>query len=210
MSSPAMQVRSRIPRLAEDAFQKARLTVVPRRRTRASRMPFIALVSMVLLGGVVGLLLFNTSMQQASFASTALENQANTLAARQQSLEMDLDRLRDPQRIAGAAQKLGMVQAGAPVFVTLGSGKITGVASPATGTVPFRINALPPTKPAAINPAPHVVLVDPPPPAKPDHKNDQGKNNQNKSDQNKNNQNKTDDTASGSQGRGQGDGKKNQ
>jgi Flp pilus assembly protein TadG len=203
MSSPVVQVRSRFPRLAEDAFQKARLSVVPRRRTRASRMPFIALVSMVLLGGVVGLLLFNTSMQQASFASTALEDQANTLAARQESLEMDLDRLRDPQRIAGAAQRLGMVQAGAPAFVTLGSGKVTGVPTPATAAVPFRINALPPAKPAALNPAPHVVLVDPPPPAKPDH-HASGKNSDT------NNTNKTDDTTSGNQGRGHGDGKKNQ
>ncbi|MEP9365557.1 hypothetical protein ABLE68_21495 [Nocardioides sp. CN2-186] len=204
MSSPAIQVRSRIPRLAEDAFQKARLSVVPRRRTRTSRMPFIALVSMVLLGGVVGLLLFNTSMQQASFASTALEEQANTLAARQQSLEMDLDRLRDPQRIAGAAQRLGMVQAGAPAFITLGSGKVTGVPTPAVAA-PFRINALPPAKPAALNPAPHVVLVDPPPTKSDHHKSGQGsgKNNQN-------NQNNTDDTASGNQGRGHGDGKKNQ
>src|ERR1044071_5893536 len=104
MSNTAAQIRSRMPRIAEVAVEKARLTVVPRRRTRASRMPFVALVSMVLLGGVVGLLLFNTSMQQASFAATALEGQATTLTARQQALEMDLDRLRNPQRIAGAGR----------------------------------------------------------------------------------------------------------
>jgi len=98
-----------MPRIAEEAFERARLTVVPRRRTRAARMPFVALVSMVLLSGVVGLLLFNTSMQQASFAATALEGQANTLAARQQTLQMDLDRLRNPQRIAKAAVGLGKI-----------------------------------------------------------------------------------------------------
>ena len=50
--------------------------------------------SLLMLGGVIGLLLFNTSMQQASFAATALESQATNLAARQQTLEMELERLR--------------------------------------------------------------------------------------------------------------------
>ncbi|MDX6373304.1 MAG: hypothetical protein QOD98_2292, partial [Nocardioidaceae bacterium] len=65
MSTPAVQLRQRLPRLADDAVARARLAVVPRRRIRAARMPFVTLVSLVLLGGVVGLLCFNTQMQQA-------------------------------------------------------------------------------------------------------------------------------------------------
>lgn len=159
MSSPVVQPRSRMPRFAEAAVERARLTVVPRARTRAARMPFVAMVSLMLLGGVVGLLLFNTSMQQASFAATALEGQANTLAARQQTLEMQLDRLRDPQRIASAALRLDMVQACSPAFIELGSGKVTGQPCAATAADPLRINPLPPRKPAAINPQPKVVQV---------------------------------------------------
>jgi hypothetical protein len=158
MSNTAAQIRSRMPRIAEVAVERARLTVVPRRRTRASRMPFVALVSMVLLGGVVGLLLFNTSMQQASFAATALEGQATTLSARQQALEMDLDRLRNPQRIAAAATRLGMVQAGNPAFLELGSGRVTGEPS-VGGTTPLRIDPRPPTKPSVLDPAPTIVEV---------------------------------------------------
>jgi hypothetical protein len=159
MSSPVPQVRSRMPRIAEVAVERARLTVVPRGRTRAARMPFVALVSLILLGGVVGLLLFNTSMQQASFATTALESQANTLAARQQGLEMELDRLRNPQRIAAAALKLDMVQACNPAFIRLGTGEVTGKPCPGTGAEPFRINPLPPAKPAVLDPAPRIVRV---------------------------------------------------
>jgi hypothetical protein len=159
MSSPAPQYRSRLPRIAEVAVERARLTVVPRRRTRAARMPFVALVSIMLLGGVVGLLLFNTSMQQASFAATALESRATTLAAREQTLQMELDRLRDPQRVAGAAQRLGMVPAGNPAFLRLGSGKVTGVPSPGTRSVPFRINPRPPAKPRELSPSPTIVRV---------------------------------------------------
>jgi hypothetical protein len=190
MSSPAMQVRSRIPRIASDAVERARLTVVPRRRTKAKRMPFIALVSMVLLGGIVGLLLFNTSMQQASFMAANLEDQATTLAARQQGLQMELDQLRDPQRIAGQAQKLGMVQACTPAFLELGTGKVTGQPCAGTAAVPFRINPLPPTKPASLDPKDKVVIV-------------QGTST---TDPNKSGG----DTGAGNQARGRQDGKKNQ
>jgi hypothetical protein len=79
MSSPAFQIRSRVPRMAEAAAERARLRVVPRRRVRAARVPFVTLVSLLLVGGVAGLLLFNTSMQQASFTATALENRAASL-----------------------------------------------------------------------------------------------------------------------------------
>jgi hypothetical protein len=163
MSSPAVQVRSRIPRIAEAAVERARLSVVPRRRTEVGRAPFLALVSMLLLGGVVGLLLFNTSMQQASFATTALEQQSTRLAAREQSLSMDIDRLRDPQRIATAATRLGMVQACSPAFLQLGTGKVTGV--PCSESTPLRIHEKSPSKPAILNPKTQIVRVPAPPAA---------------------------------------------
>src|SRR6476661_5079067 len=108
VSQPALQLRSRLPRIADAAIARARLTVVPRTRSKTPRVPFVMLVSMLLLAGVVGLLLFNTSMQQASFAATALDQQATTLSAREQTLKMELDKLRDPQRVAQQAVKLGM------------------------------------------------------------------------------------------------------
>ena len=83
MSSTAPALRARVPRLAGAALERARLTVVPRRRRRrSSPVPFLLVVSMVAVGGIVGLLLFNTSMQQASFAATSLQNQADNLVAR--------------------------------------------------------------------------------------------------------------------------------
>ena len=107
MSAPALQLRERLPRLADDAVARARLTVVPRRRVRAARMPFVTLVSLVLLGGVVGLLCFNTQMQQASFAATSLEAQSDNLAAREQTLHDELQSLRNPQNLAARAQAAG-------------------------------------------------------------------------------------------------------
>jgi len=48
MSSPALALRARVPRLAGAAIERARLTVVPRRRRRrSSPVPFLLVVSML-------------------------------------------------------------------------------------------------------------------------------------------------------------------
>lgn len=154
MSSTAPQLRSRIPRLAEAAVERARLTVVPRRRTRAPRVPFVTLVSMLLLGGVVGLLLFNTSMQQASFAATALEEQATNLSAREQTLQMELERMRDPQRVAEAAREQGLVIPAAPAFLDLETGEVTGHVAPADPSTNTPIKPPPPVRPPELDPDP--------------------------------------------------------
>ena len=160
MSSPAVQIRSRVPRLAGAAVERARLTVVPRRRVRAARVPFVTLVSLVLLGGVIGLLMFNTSMQQAAFAATALEGQAGSLSAREQTLRMELDVLRDPQRVAERAQGMGMVPAVNPAFIRLSDGKVLGDPRSATPLDNLRIQPKAPALPASLNPPPR--FVDPP------------------------------------------------
>jgi cell division protein FtsL len=158
MSSPAVQIRHRVPRIAQEAVERARLSVVPRARSRAPKVPFVTLVSLVLVGGIVGLLLFNTSMQQASFAATSLEDEATNLAAREQTLQMELDDLRNPQRVAQQAQQMGMVVPAAPTFLTL-DGKVEGIKTPATPE--DRLNLVPPApvKPQILAPAPTIVKV---------------------------------------------------
>jgi hypothetical protein len=163
MSSTAPALRSRVPRLAEAALERARLTVVPkRRRARTSPVPFLVVVSMLAVGGVVGLLLFNTSMQQASFAATDLQRQADVLEAQQQSLQMQLDRLRDPQSIALKAQQMGMVLPSSPAVLDLRTGKVLGHPAPANRLDPLHLLAPPPVKPALLDPPAHVTVVDPP------------------------------------------------
>jgi hypothetical protein len=161
MSSPALQPRNRVSRLAQEAVDKARLTVVPRVRTRAPRVPFVTLVSLVLVSGIVGLLLFNTSMQQASFAASSLQADADTLAAREQTLRMELDELRNPQRVALEAQSMGMVIPAAPVFLDLATGKTSGVRTPATRENAIQLLPPAPVVPAVLAPEPTVVVVPP-------------------------------------------------
>jgi hypothetical protein len=162
MSALINQARSRVPRIAEAAVERARLTVVPRAAARrAARVPFMVLVSLVLVGGVAGLLCFNTSMQQASFTATSMETQAQALDAKQQSLTMELDALRDPQRVAVRAQEMGMVPATSPAFIRLSDGKVLGAATPAAADGALRITPLPTRKPKNLRPTPIVIEVKP-------------------------------------------------
>ena len=174
MSSPAFQIRpgrirsagapSRVSGIAGAAIARARLTVVPRARTRTSRLPFVTLVSFVLLAGVIGLLMFNTSMQQASFSATSMEQQAATLTAREQTLRMELDVLRDPQRVARQAQRMGLVMPATPAFLQLSGGKVLGTPTPATRDNALRLLPKAPAKPAVLDPAPHIVTLEATPP----------------------------------------------
>jgi hypothetical protein len=155
--------RTRVPRFAEAAVERARLTVVPPRRaigrTQAARTPFAVLVISMLVAGVVGLLMFNTNMQQSSFKATALQERVNVLTAKEQSLNMELDALRDPQRLASAAKELGMVPATEPAFIRLIDGRVLGNPTPAALANSIRINPLPPPKPASLKPHKRVVRV---------------------------------------------------
>ncbi len=160
MSTLMNQARSRVPRIAGAAVQRARLTVVPRRVQKAPKVPFVSLVSLVLVAGVVGLLLFNTSMQQTSFTATSLQEQASVLAAKEQSLQMELDQLRDPQKVAVRAKRLGMVPATSPAFLRLADGKVLGSPTVSTPEDAMRIAPLPTAKPRNLRPRTVIVRLD--------------------------------------------------
>lgn len=161
MSALVNQARSRVPRVAEAAVERARLTVVPRTTRRAARVPFVTLVSLLLVLGVAGLLIFNTSMQRASFTATAMQNRAEVLAAKEQSLQMQLARLRDPQRVAERARRLGMVPPSSPAFIRLSDGKILGTPVPASAADALRVTPLPTRKPRNLMPAPVLAKAAP-------------------------------------------------
>jgi len=154
------QARSRVPRIAEAAVERARLSVVPRMAPRrAGRVPFVTLVSVLLVAGVAGLLWFNTSMQQVSFTATALEGRAQALQAQRQGLEMDIDALRNPQRVAAAAKHMGMVPPATPAFIRLGDGKVLGHPVPASVDDSIRIDPLPTRRPENLSPKPVIERV---------------------------------------------------
>ncbi|MCW2752961.1 MAG: hypothetical protein JWQ32_372 [Marmoricola sp.] len=150
---------TRLPRTASSAVERARLALVPVRVSRAPRAPFAALVLAILGAGVVGLLMFNTHMQQGAFYATSLQNRADALTAREQSLQMQLDQLRDPQHLAVAGRQLGMVAPATPAFVDLATGKILGKPTPAGPADGIRVTPLPAGLPSPLRPKPIIVRV---------------------------------------------------
>ncbi len=162
MSSSEPQPGTRLPhvapRMPPAGRGRARLTVVPRRRSRAPRVPFVTFVSVIRLAGVVGLLMLNTSMQQASFRETALAAQATDLGAQEEALKMDLQALNAPARVSAEAERLGLVQPTAPAGVLhLGTGEISGDPKPATRGDRLPAQMPGPRRPAVLDPAPVTV-----------------------------------------------------
>ncbi|GGR59106.1 cell division protein FtsB [Nocardioides luteus] len=128
----APQAPARGPERATETTQ-TRLTAVPAPlpSPMAPRLPFVVLVSMLLVGGVVGLLVFNTSMQQSAFQEARLQEQATTLAAREQALDGELKKMENPHKIAAKAKELGMVVPQNAAMLRVPEAKVEGEPAPA-------------------------------------------------------------------------------
>ncbi len=164
MSASPVSSRVRISRIAEQAVERARLSVVPRLRRRTPRVPFVVLISMLLVAGVVGLLMFNTTMQQNSFTATALEKQVEDLTARKEGLQMELEGLNNPQRVAQQAKALGMVEGPVAGYVDLRDGSVGGADLPPAGAESqFSIREPAVRKPSTLTPPPKIKWTDPEP-----------------------------------------------
>lgn len=157
MSALLDQMRGHIPRIAETTLRRARLGVVRRPPTQASKAPFVTVVVLLLAGGMLGLLVLNTSMQQASFHADDLQEKAARLQAREQALTMRLADIRDPQGLARRARDLGMVPGPAPAYLRLPGGKVVGAPKRATAHTEFKVAPPRTARPDALRPDPVVV-----------------------------------------------------
>lgn len=111
--------------------RRANLRVVRPGARRAGTLPFLMTIGVMLLGGLVGLLMFNTSMQNVAFQQNALQAEATNLAAQQQALDLQLANLNNPQHIASSARGLGMVIPQTVAFIQIPHGQVLGTPSPA-------------------------------------------------------------------------------
>jgi cell division protein FtsB len=134
--------------------RRANLRVVRPGARRAGTVPFLMTIGVMLLGGLVGLLMFNTSMQNVAFQQNALQAEATNLAAQQQSLDLQLSNLNNPQHIAQSARALGMVIPPTVAFIRIPSGQVLGTPTPANGSATPNL--------FAPNPMPYYPPVAPP------------------------------------------------
>lgn len=144
MSTFLGQARARALRPVS-SLPRPRLTIVPRVASRAPRIPFVALVVTLLLGGLVGLLLLNTSLQRGAYVTNDLQRHSDALQVTQERLEQQIADLGASQRVAQRAQHLGMVPNDSPVFLSLADGTIIGkpVAGVAGHQADIRTNSVP-------------------------------------------------------------------
>lgn len=156
MSAAAARVNARPARPAPRpparaaGSRPAALRLVSPRRSSAARAPFVAVVVLILAGGLLGLLLLNTVLAQDAFRLHSLQVQGRALTVQEQVLQREVERLQAPQWLAARATQLGMVPGGAPAFLRLSDGKVLGDAVPAPAPVAAVSS---PASPAAASPA---------------------------------------------------------
>jgi hypothetical protein len=109
----------------------ARLRVAPPVPVSAPRAPFVALILVLVVGGVLGILLVNTKINENAFRLDRLQKQQAALDLQQQQLQKQIAENEAPGNLAAAARGEGMVESGPPAFIRLPDGKVIGVPQPA-------------------------------------------------------------------------------
>ena len=119
---------------------------------RPARTPFVGLVVVLIVAGLMALLTLNTALQQASFTVSRLERQAADLTGREQALAQQVAVEEAPQRLAQRAAELGMVPSETPAFIRAADGSILGVPVPGKEPVPEPVPepGVPPASPDAV------------------------------------------------------------
>lgn len=135
-SRPAL--RSAMPRPLRTRPEPRPLRVVSR-PPGDGRIGFVMFCLSLLIGGLMGLLMLNTSMATSAFELRELRVTSDELGDIEDYLSRKVDSLSAPGQLAKRAQSLGMVPAQAPAFLRLSDGKVLGVAEPAVPVKGFRV-----------------------------------------------------------------------
>lgn len=123
MSTASINATSGLPRWRQQAGEQSlRLIVSPVRHL--PRGGFVTLCVLLAVAGLVVSLLLTTRMQERATVLQEMTEQHRELAERGQSLTVELAERESPQGLSRAASALGMVPAGAQVFVDLESGEV--------------------------------------------------------------------------------------
>ena len=88
------------------------------------RTPFVVLVLLVVVGGVVGILLLNTKVNENAFVVYDLRQEQAELDQRQQELEERIARADSPSQLAAAARRMGLVRAEELAYLRLPGGAV--------------------------------------------------------------------------------------
>ncbi|WP_431974653.1 hypothetical protein [Micromonospora haikouensis] len=115
------------------ATPSPRLRVAPPPPVSVPRAPFVALILVLVVGGVLGILLVNTKINENSFRLERLQQQQAKLDVDQQQLDKEIADAKAPGNLTATARRLGMVEAEEPAYIRLPDGRVIGVPQPANG-----------------------------------------------------------------------------
>ncbi|WBB67269.1 hypothetical protein [Micromonospora sp. WMMD812] len=120
-------------RTAGTGTRAPRLRVAPPPPVSVPRAPFAALIVVLVVGGVLGVLLVNTKINENAIRLEKLQQQQAKLDLEEEALNKQIADFEAPGNLAAAARKLGLVESGEPGYVRLPDGRSIGVPQPATG-----------------------------------------------------------------------------
>lgn len=115
------------------AGRRTRLRVAPPLPVARPRVSFVALILVLVVGGMLGILVVNSKVNENAFRLERLQQQQSTLDIQQQELQQKIDDAEVPGNLAARARKLGLVDSGPPAFIQLPDGQVIGVPQPAGG-----------------------------------------------------------------------------
>ncbi len=110
------------PQPQEKDSRPARLTVAPPAPVTAPRAPFVALVLVLVVTGVVGILVLNTKIAENAFTLDTLHNQQIKLDRDEQRLKSDIANQESPVNLAARATQLGLGKSTSSAFLLLPDG----------------------------------------------------------------------------------------
>lgn len=156
----------RLGEAANQARPQLRGIISPPRRL--SSMSFAVLVVALVVGGMIGMLVLTTALQNQAFEVRAAQRTASELAYRASDLEAEANRANAPGSLGRRATELGMVPNPYAVYIDMRSGEVLGEPIGARGDeIPsLKVSAAhPPAAPATPSesdaPATDPVAVDP-------------------------------------------------
>jgi hypothetical protein len=107
-----------------------RLRVAPPAPVTTPRAPFVLLVLVLVVGGVLGILVLNTKINENAFQLHDLRDQQAALDVDEQQLVREIAQKEAPNNLAAASIQYGMVPSNQPAYLKLPDGRLIGMPQP--------------------------------------------------------------------------------
>jgi hypothetical protein len=115
-----------------DVESRRRLRVAPPMPVTVARAPFVAMLCVLVVAGVVGILVLTAKINANQFRLNNLQSQQAGLDQQEASIKQTLVEQQAPGNLVAAAKKLGLVPAGTLAYIQLPNGKVYGLPQPAS------------------------------------------------------------------------------